>query len=94
MEADPVKEAEDEVDLRDIVMLCQFEEREQARRRQQKIFEVVASLGGDAQAFRPERARESRAIIAEFGSPPRISALVKEMPSFGIAPGLALDLTA
>ncbi len=43
--------------------------------------------------YRRERARKSRAIIAEFYSPPRISALAKDMPSYGIAPGLALVLT-
>lgn len=31
--------------------------------------------------------------MAEFYSPPRISALAKELPSYGIAPELALDLT-
>ena len=31
--------------------------------------------------------------MSEFYSPPRISALAKELPSYGIAPGLALDLT-
>ena len=50
-------------------------------------------LGGDARSYRRERARKSRAIVAEFYSPPRISALAKDLPSYGIAPGLALDLT-
>ena len=31
--------------------------------------------------------------MAEFYSPPRISVLAKELPSYGIGPGLALDLT-
>ena len=57
------------------------------------MIEVVASLGGDARALRRERAEKTRAIIAEFYSLPRISALAKELPSYGIAPGLALDLT-
>ena len=55
--------------------------------------EVIASLGGDSGAYRRERARKAKAIVAEFYSPPRVSALAKEMPSYGIAPGLALDLT-
>ena len=64
-----------------------------ATRRQKEIIDLVASLGGDARAFRRERARKARAIIAEFYSPPRVSALARELPSYGIAPGLALDLT-
>ena len=63
------------------------------RRHQREIIDLVASLGGDARSFRRERARASRAIVAEFYSTPRVSALAKELPSYGIAPGLALDLT-
>ena len=81
------------MDLRDAVLLFQVEERAEARQRQCEIVDVVASLGGDARAFRRERARKARAIVAEFYSPPRISALAKELPGYGIAPGLALDLT-
>ena len=83
----------DEQDLRDIVMLCEVDARQEARRREAEILEVVKSLGGNGRAFRRERARRSRAIIAEFYSPPRISALAKELPGYGIAPGLALDPT-
>ena len=53
----------------------------------------MASLGGDAGAFLAEQTKKAGAIIAEFYSPPRISASAKELPSYGIAPGLALDLT-
>ena len=88
-----VAEEEEEIDLRDMVMLFQVEEREAARQRQKEVIDVVASLGGDARAFRRELARRARAIVAEFYSPPRVSALAKELPSYGIAPGLALDLT-
>ena len=37
----------DEVDLRDIVMLHQVEERKSARERARHILDLVASLGGD-----------------------------------------------
>ena len=57
------------------------------------MIEVVGSCGGNARSFRRERAKQTRAIIAEFYSLPRISALAKELPSYGIAQGLALDLT-
>ena len=80
-------------DLRDMVMLYEVEERRAARQRQRQIIDLVAPLGGDARAYGRERARKSRAISAEFYSPPRISSLAKDLPSYGIAPGLALDLT-
>ena len=80
-------------DLRDILMLYDVEERRVRRQQQKQIIDLVASLGGDARAYRRERARKSRASIAEFYSPPRISALAKDLPSYGIAPGLTLDLT-
>ena len=73
--------------------LYDVEERQHARQRQAEILSVIESLGGDRRAFRRERAKASRAIVAEFYSPPRIGALAKEMPGYGIAPGLALDLT-
>jgi hypothetical protein len=83
----------EESDLRDILSLYQVEERKAMRHHQRQIIDLVASMGGDSRSFRRERARASRAIVAEFYSPPRVSALAKELPSYGIAPGLALDLT-
>ena len=84
---------DEDADLRDIVRLFNVEEREQARQRQREIMSIVDSLGGSSRTFRRERARSTRAIISELYSPPRISALARELPKFGIAPGLALDLT-
>ena len=90
MEADVIEE---ENDLRDILRLYEVHERAAARQHQAEILSVLESLGGDRRAFRRERARKSKAIIAEFYSPPRISALARELPGYNIAPGLALDLT-
>ena len=84
---------EEEDDLRDIVRLYEVHEREAARQHQAEVLSVVEALGGNKRAFRRERARKTKAIIAEFYSPPRISALAKELPGYDIAPGLALDLT-
>jgi len=61
-----------EDDLRDILTLYDVEERRARRQQQRQIIDLVASLGGDARAYRRERARKSRAIVAEFYSPPRI----------------------
>ena len=64
-------------DLRDILMLSDVEERRVRRQQQKQILDLVASHGGDARAYRRQRARKSRAIIAEFYSPSRISALAE-----------------
>ena len=74
-------------------MLYQVEKSKAARQQQQQINQIVAALGRKARALRWERARKTRAIVAVFYFPPGISALAKELPSCGIAPGLALDLT-
>ena len=93
MDTGIVDDIEEDVDLREIVQLYNVEEREAAVRRQREILSVVESLGGDRRAYGRERARKARAIISELYSPPRISALARELPQYGIAPGLALDLT-
>ena len=80
-------------DFRDIVMLYQVEERKAARQHQQQMIQIVAALAGNARALRRERTRKTRAIVAEFYSQSRISALAKALPSYGIASGLARDLT-
>ena len=86
-------DAEDEQDLRDIVRLYEVQDREAGRQRQAEILSVIESLGGDRRAYRRERAKAARAIVAEFYSPPRVGALARELPGYGVAPGLALDLT-
>jgi hypothetical protein len=59
-----------EDDLRDILMLYDVEERRARRQQKKQIIDLVASIGGDARAYRRERARKSRAIVAEFYMPP------------------------
>ena len=93
MDTGIAQDDDEEADLRDIVRLFNVEEREQARQHQREIMSVVESLGGSCRTFRRERAKSARAIISELYSPPRIRALARELPKFGIAPGLALDLT-
>ena len=57
--------------LRDVVIAYQVEERKAARQQQQQMIQIVAALGGNTRAFRRERARKTRAVVAEFYSPPR-----------------------
>ena len=58
-----------------------------------EILSPVRNIGGNASNYRRERGRAIRAAISEIYSPPRVSAVAKMCPSFGILPGFALDLT-
>ena len=87
------KDEQLEEDMRDIMRLYGRDERAAARDRQDEILSVIDSLGGDSKSFRRERARCSRAIIAEMYSPPRVSELARQLPKYECVPGLALDLT-
>ena len=58
-----------------------------------EILSVVRSLGGNASRYRRERGRALRAVVSEIYSPPRVSAVAKLCPSYGILPGFAFDLT-
>ena len=77
-------------DLRDILMLYDVEERRAKRQQQKQIIDLVASLGGDARAYRRERARESRAIVAEFYSPRESQLWPKTCPVLASCPALPL----
>ena len=54
---------------------------------------IVGSLGGNSSRYRRERGRAIRAIVSEIYPPPRVSAVAKLCPSFGVLPWFALDLT-
>jgi hypothetical protein len=54
---------------------------------------IVKSLGGNSSKYRQERSRAVRAVVSEIYSPPRVLAVAKLCPSYGILPGFALDLT-
>ena len=52
----------------------------------------IQALGGDGQAYKRERARAAKAIVAEVYSPPRVTAAARRLPRYGLEPGLALDI--
>ena len=58
-----------------------------------EIMQIVGTLGGNVIKHRRERGRALRAVLSEIDSPPRVSAMAKMCPSYGILPGFALDLT-
>ena len=58
-----------------------------------KIMQSVETLGGNASKYQRERERALRAVLTELYSPPRVSAMAKMCPSYGILLGFASDLT-
>ena len=82
-----------ESDMRDIIALFNVEERRGARARTERMIAAVQALGGDGQAYKRERARAAKAIVAEVYSPPRVTAAARRLPRYGLEPGLALDIT-
>ena len=85
----------DEVDIpmENIMKLWDQATREEAREAEGQIMSIVGSLGGNTSKYRRERSKAIRAIVGEIYSPPRVSAVAKLCPSFGILPGFALDFT-
>ena len=67
--------------------------REEAREANGEILNLIRQLDGNTAKYRRERGRAMRAIVSEIYSPPRVSAVAKLCPSFGIFAGFALDLT-
>ena len=66
---------------------------DEIRRAYTEIMNIVRSLGGNTSKYRRERSKALRAVVSEIYSPPRVSAVAKMCPSYGVLPGFALDLT-
>ena len=57
------------------------------------VVQVLAMLGGDPRSFRREQKQAVRRIVSEIYSPPRVTAMLRNMTDHGLTPGLALDIT-
>ena len=82
-----------DLDVRDIGRLYAVAEREAGRERVERTSVLIHALGGDGKTYKREKARTARKIIAEIYSAPRVTAAAQRLPQYGIAAGLALDLT-
>jgi len=58
-----------------------------------EVVMLVSALGGDGHQYRRERHRAARRMVAEVYSPPRVTEMLKSLPSLRLIPGFALDLT-
>ena len=83
----------DELSMRDLMKLMNRVEADEARKLNQEILSLVRNLGGDSAKYRRERSRAFGAVVSKIYSPPRVSAVAKLCPSYGILPGFAFDLT-
>ena len=57
------------------------------------IMEVLAQLGANPKSYRRERSRAVKALVSEIYSAPRVTRAAELLPSLGILPGFAFDLT-
>jgi len=58
-----------------------------------EVIMLVGAMGGDVKGYRRERRQAAQRMIAEVYSPPRVTAMIKSLPSLKLVPGFALDLT-
>ena len=79
--------------MRDLMKMMNQAEAEEVKEFDQEKLSIVKSLGGNSAKYRRERSRAVRAVVSEIDSPPRVSAVAKLCPSYGIPPGFVFDLT-
>ena len=58
-----------------------------------EIMKLVGELGGSQKGYRRERAKQTRHLVSEVYSAPRVTAALKLLPGLNLVPGFALDLT-
>ena len=79
--------------LEPLLSVCTEDIREDVGSMEVEILRLVSELGCGGKAHRRERKTRLRAIVSEIYSPPRVTRAAKLLPSLGLLPGLALDVT-
>ena len=74
----------DDFALNELMKMWDRGTRDEARVINGEIMSIIDSFGGNASKYRREWGKASRAIVREMFSPPRVSAVAKLCPSFGI----------
>ena len=87
--------AEKDEDIAPVVDLVgeQSQEAEAIVQDSVEILKLIAGLGGSVRQYRRERAKAVKHLVAEIYSAPRVTRALKMLPSLGLSPGFALDLT-
>ena len=83
----------DDIALDDLMNMWDRGTRDEARVINGEVMSIIGNLGGNASKYKRERGKAIRAIVSEMYSPPRVSAVAKLCPSFGLLPGFAFDIT-
>ena len=82
-------------DIEPMLSLCAGDEgvRQRLQQDADEVLKLIRDLGGSRAAYKRERLRAVRAIVAEVYSAPRVTQAAKLLPSLKVLPGFALDLT-
>ena len=83
----------DDAPLRELMKMWDAGSRKEARETDGEILSTIRQLGGNTAKYKRKRGKAMRAIVSEIYLPPRVSAVAKLCPSFGILSGFALVLT-
>ena len=73
--------------------LFDIADRQEMRQTHEEIESLIMLMGGNSKAYRRERRQQSRAIVAEIYSAPRVTRMAARRTKYGLEPGLALDLS-
>ena len=84
---------DDEMLLEPLMNVVTDDVKEDIAKLDHEIVDLVCQMGGGRRAYRRERMKAVRAIVAEIYSPPRVTHCAKLLPQLGISAGFALDLT-
>ena len=58
-----------------------------------EIVQIIAQMGGNPRSYRRDRQRSIQNLVSEIYSAPRVTKTLKMLPTIGLIPGFALDLT-
>ena len=88
-------DAETEDDLQPILNLIEQDELlyKELTEHAAETAQIVASLGGRRTGYQRERRQAAQRMISEIYSAPRVTKVMKLMPSLDLVPGFALDLS-
>ena len=92
-DADADAEPREDVEMDMVMKGVSEDERKIIKAKDHEIMEIVRQLGGEDRAYRRERRKALKPMLAEMHSVPRVTAAARLLPSMGIIPGFALDLT-
>ena len=80
-------------DFTGLLRLFEPQDREHMKEIHNDIESIILQIGGDTRKYHRERKAQTKAIISEIYSAPRVTRMATRKPRYGCSPGLAMDLT-